>query len=357
MSMYSVSDIQKAVQGFPRKNIVPLPTPFQKMDNLSQSLGGPEIYIKRDDLTGLAFGGNKSRKLDFILPDVLRKKADVVITWGALQSNWCLQTAAAARKFGITPVLILFKELGSSEQYDGNLLLDYILEADIKVRELGKQGVIQEEDIEEILEEAVMEVKEWGHSPYVIPLGGSKVGGSMEKPLGAISYVGAFVELHSQASAQGLEMDYVLHASGSGGTQAGLAVGASALGDKTRVLGISVSEEKMVLAEDVHGIAKHTLKALNIDVIVSVQDIVVLDEYVGKGYGVVDKEVSEVIRFVAKKEGIFLDPIYTGKAMVALFDLVKKGDLKKGDKVVFYHTGGSPTLFPHKSEISKFLSS
>lgn len=355
MADSSLSELKNKIHTFKKKDLIHLPTPFMKLENLTHELGGPNIYIKRDDLTGLAFGGNKSRKLEYIIQDVLEKKADVIITWAGLQSNWCLQTAAAARKFGITPVLVLFNVYDLPVEYDGNLLLDFILKADIKIKEAEKGGVIHLEDMDEILEETAMEVKEWGHTPYVAPIGGSAVGGSMEKPLGAISYVNAFVEMVEQAKSQGIDVDHVIHASGSGGTQAGLVVGAKACNKRVKVLGVSVSEEKQTYEELVLEIAKDTEKALEQSLAIGEEDIVIFDEYIGEGYGEVNQEVSDAIRLVAMKEGIFLDPVYTGKAMVALIDLVKKGYFGKDDSVVFFHTGGTAALFPNKHKLGKFL--
>jgi D-cysteine desulfhydrase family pyridoxal phosphate-dependent enzyme len=355
MAAFSIPEIKKKIKIFPRKNLIHLPTPLQKLENLSQELGGPEIYIKRDDLTGLAFGGNKSRKLEFIIQDVLSKNADAIITWASVQSNWCLQTAAAARKFGIKPILILFKKYDLPDEYDGNLLLDYILDADVIIKEAEKGKIFKNEDIQGIVEKVENEVKEWGLSPYVAPLGGSMVGGSMEKPLGAISYVNAFVELLEQAEKLGLELSYVLHSSGSGGTQGGLAVGAKALKEDTKVLGISVSEDKESYGKEVLTIAQDTSKALGLGLAIEKEDITIFDEYIKEGYGILSKEVSEALRFVAIKEGIFLDPVYTGKAMSALIDLVKKGHFKKEDKIVFFHTGGTPALFPNKHNLVNLL--
>ena len=355
MSLFSLSEIKERIDKFPRKNLVHLPTPLQKMENLSEELGGPEIFIKRDDLTGLAFGGNKSRKLEFIIQDALDKKSDVIITWASIQSNWCLQTAAAARKFGIKPLLILFKTYDLPEEKDGNLLLDFILDAEIQIREAEKGRVVQEEYVQEIIEGAVNEIREWGYTPYVAPIGGSMVGGSMDKPLGAISYLNAFAEMMEQADGLGVDFDYIVHATGSGGTQAGLAVGAKALSDKIKVLGISVSEQKDVFLKDVLTIAQDTIEALDLDLFMEEGDIAVLDDYIQEGYGIVNKEISETIRLVAQKEGIFLDPVYTGKAMVGLIDLVKKSYFKKKDKIVFFHTGGTPALFPNKHHFNRFL--
>jgi D-cysteine desulfhydrase family pyridoxal phosphate-dependent enzyme len=355
MAAFSILEIKKKIEDFPKKNLIHLPTPLQKLENLSQELGGPEIYVKRDDMTGLAFGGNKSRKLEFIIQDVLSKKADAIITWASLQSNWCLQTAAAARKFGIKPVLLLFKTYDLPEEYDGNLLLDYILDADVIIKEAEKGKAVRMEDVLDLVQAVEKEVKEWGHAPYVAPIGGSMVGGSMEKPLGAISYVNAFVELLEQAGKLDLEINYVLHSSGSGGTQGGLAVGAKALKGDMKVLGISVSENKESYEKEVLTIAQDTVKALSLDLAVEKEDIIIFDEYIREGYGILNKEVSDALRFVAIKEGIFLDPVYTGKAMAALIDLIKKGYFKKEDKIVFFHTGGTPALFPNKQHLVNFL--
>lgn len=355
MRAFSIWEIKKRIEKFPKKSLVHLPTPLQKLENLSNELGGPEIFIKRDDLTGLAFGGNKSRKLEFIIQDVLDKKADVIITWASVQSNWCLQTAAAARKFGIKPLLLLFKTYELPDEMDGNLLLDFILDTEIQIREADKAKVVSEEYVQEIIEGVANEVREWGYTPYIAPIGGSMVGGSMDKPLGAISYVYAFVEMMEQAEAKGIVFDYVVHATGSGGTQAGLALGAKAIADEMKVLGISVSEQKDVFQKDVLTIAQDTVKALDLDMTVNREDIIVLDEYIQEGYGIVNKDVSETLRLVAQKEGVFLDPVYTGKAMVGLLDLIKKGYFKKEDKIVFFHTGGTPALFPNKHLLTRFL--
>ena len=356
MTAYSIPETKKKIQKFPKQNLIHLPTPLMKLDNLTKELGGPNIYIKRDDMTGLAFGGNKSRKLEFIMQDVMDKKADVIITWAGLQSNWCLQTAAAARKFGITPILVLFNVYDLPDEYDGNLLLDLILSADVKIREVEKGSVMHLENVDEILEEAAMEAKEWGHTPYIAPIGGSAAGGSMGDPLGAISYVNAWAELMEQAGEKGIDVDYVIHASGSGGTQAGLAVGAKAMSEKARVLGVSVSEEKTTYTDYVLDIATDTMAALEMKMDLERDDIIVFDEYLGEGYGEVNEEVAGAIRLMSIKEGIFLDPVYTGKAMVALIDLVEKGYFEKEQNVVFFHTGGTAALFPNKHKLGKFLS-
>jgi len=357
MASYSIVDLKEKIQTFSKKNLIQRPTPFYKLENLSRILGGPQIYIKRDDLTGLAFGGNKSRKLEYIMQDILDKGADVVVTWAALQSNWCLQTAAAAKRYGIKPILVLFKTYDLPEEYDGNLLLDFLLGADIRIRDAEKGQIIREEEAEELLADVILEVKQKGFKPYFAPIGGSMVGGSMDIPLGAISYVDAYVEMIEQASELDVEVDCVLHASGSGGTQAGLTVGAVAMGKKVRVVGISVSEDKKAYSERIWKISADTAEALHLDVQFNLNDVSVLDEYLKEGYGIVNKEVSEAIRITAENEGIFLDPVYTGKAMAALIDLIKKGRFKKDDNVVFFHTGGTAALFPNKHNLIRLARS
>jgi len=340
---------------FPHVEITHRPTPFRKLERLSARLGGPEIYIKRDDLTGLAFGGNKSRKLEFIVGDMLEKKADVVITWASLQSNWCMQTAAAARTFGIKPILMLFKAADQPATADGNVLLDVILDADIRFLQTEKGRIVKSAQAMELLDEAGREVRAQGHKPYLVPVGGSLVRGDMDKPLGAISYVVAFAEILDQMKGGGIEPDYIIHATGSGGTQAGLVVGARSMSPGCRVIGISVSDPKGPFSDDVLEIARAADEALGLGLGIMPDDVTVFDEYLGGGYGVVDRAVAETIRLVFQTEGIVLDPVYTAKAMIGLRDLIKTGFFKPTDKVVFIHTGGTPALFPNREKIFEFL--
>jgi D-cysteine desulfhydrase family pyridoxal phosphate-dependent enzyme len=348
-------DLRQRIAGFPRIRLIHLPTPLRRLENLTRALGGPEIWIKRDDLTGQAFGGNKSRKLEFIIPDALAQGADTIITWASLQSNWCMQTAAAARRFGLRPVLILFKTTKIDPEYDGNLLLDYILGADIRIREAEKGKLVSEELVRKAIDEIASELRSQGHKPYIVSVGGSAPGWSMAKPLGAISYVAAFAELAEQAEAEGTPFTHVIHATGSGATQAGLAVGSKALAKGMQVMGISVSDEKEAFARVVLEIAQETERILGLGPSVGMDDIIVFDEYIKDGYGVVNAEVAELIRLLFIKEGIVLDPVYTGKAMAALADLVKKGFFQKNDRIVFFHTGGTPALFPYRKALVELL--
>jgi L-cysteate sulfo-lyase len=347
--------ISVSLEKFPRIPLVHLPTPMRKLENLSKELGGPEIWIKRDDLTGVAFGGNKSRKLEYILPDILAKKADIVVTWAALQSNWAMHTAAAVARFGIKPVLILFKRYDLPVEPDGNMLLDHILGAEIRIREPLAPGSAHTEDYLAVAEEVAAELRSHGRKPYVVPIGGSRVMGDMTLPLGALAYVQAFGETLEQARGFGFEPDAIVHSSGSGSTQAGLVVGAKILGSKARVVGISVSEEKGPFTRDVAEIVEATESALGTGTIVSPEDIIVFDEFIRDGYGIINRDVAGVIRLVFTREGIVLDPVYTSKAFVGMMDLIRRRYFMPADKLVFIHTGGTPALFPNRTKIAEYL--
>ncbi len=347
--------VRTHLQRFPKVSLIHTPTPFQKLERLSQKLGGPEIFIKREDMTGLAFGGNKSRKLEYIMPDILAKKADVVITWASIQSNWCMQTAAACRRLGLTPWLLLFKTNDLPEEPDGNLLLDHILGAQVRIRDSGSGKFIDQKELDAAVEEAVQEVRAQGKVPYMIPVGGSKTGGDMKVPLGALAYVDAFMELQMQTAHLPYAIDFVIHATGSGSTQAGLAMGAKAAGGATKILGVSVLEKAEALRRDMLVIAREAEAALDLELGITEEDLNVLDEYIRDGYGIVNRDVAQAVRTMAETEGIFIDPVYTGKAFAALLDLVNKGFFKPSDRVVFVHTGGTPALFPNKRILHKLI--
>ncbi|MFZ2053948.1 MAG: D-cysteine desulfhydrase family protein [Candidatus Aminicenantales bacterium] len=356
MATVHLDALKQKISVFPRRDLIHRPTPLRRLDRLTKELGGPEIWIKRDDLTGLAFGGNKSRKLEFIIADALNQGAEVIITWASLQSNWCLQTAAAARRYGLRPILLLFNTSDLAPEYDGNLLLDRILDADIRIRKAEKGKIVSLEYVAEVLEEVVNEVREWGHTPYVVSVGGSMTGWSMIKPWGAIAYLEAFVETFEQTREAGAGLTHIVHATGSGSTQAGLAVGAKSMEENVRVIGISVSERREAFGPIVRKIGQETAEALELDISLTDRDIIIMDEYVKEGYGTVNKDTAEAIRLLFVTEGIVLDPVYTGKAMAALVDLVRKGYFQKGDRVVFFHTGGTPALFPYRKALVEFLS-
>jgi D-cysteine desulfhydrase family pyridoxal phosphate-dependent enzyme len=332
---------------FERVELAHLPTPLEEMKELAEVLSGPRLYIKRDDQTGLAFGGNKARKLDFILADVLEKKADVVVTWAGVQSNWARQTAAACRVFGLEPILVLSKN-NVSPTSGGNLLLDAILDADVRI--LDPDG-----DRAAVVERIVADLKTSGRNPYVIPVGGSRPGGSMEIPLGAVAYAYGFEELYQQAQEKDYPIGAVVLATGGGGTQAGMMVGARAVAPNVKIIGISLSREKEAAKANVAEIANETAETLGLGFEFTPDETIVLDDYRGEGYGVLSEPIVEAIALVAKHEGILLDPVYTGKAMAGLMDLCRSGYFEKDEGVVFLHTGGTPALFAYEDEILDFL--
>ena len=341
---------------FPRYGCSHLPTPLERMERLSHQLGGINLLIKRDDQTGLAFGGNKARKLDFIMADVLAQKCDSVITWAGVQSNWCRQTVAAARKVGVKPILILFKRPGLPADMDGNLFINYLFDSDVKIVEVEKEKNIMElDEVRSIIEEAAEKERRKGNNPYIAPIGGSLTEGSMTKPLGAISFVNAFLEIQKQTNALDVNPDYIVMATGSGSTQAGLMVGAQLVNSPTKVVGISVSEDKATMAHCVETIAEQTFREFGATSGNNRESVIVFDDYVKDGYGMLNRETARALRLVAETEGILLDPVYTGRAMVGLIDLIEKGYFKKGDNIVFWHTGGTPALFPYREKILDYL--
>ncbi len=313
-----------------------LPTPLERLDRLSQALHGPEIWIKRDDQTGLAGGGNKTRKLELLIPEALAQAANVVLTAGAVQSNHCRQTAAAAARAGLECVLVLRGVAPAREQWTGNLLLDDLLGARIWWYRDGDRLVA--------LQDAANAELAAGRKPYVIPYGGSNA-------TGAAAYALAFEELSAQADAQGIHFDRVLFASSSGGTQAGLIVGAKACGFEGQVLGISVDKSGGQLGETVSALLAPTASTLGLDLPFGPSDLQIEDSYLGAGYAVLTAAEREAVQLVARTEGILLDPVYTGKAMAGLLDLVRRGEIGAGERVLFWHTGGTPALFAYAREL------
>ncbi|MEW6522355.1 MAG: D-cysteine desulfhydrase family protein [Bacillota bacterium] len=313
----------------PRVKLAHLPTPLEEATTLRRVLGGgPRILFKRDDATGLAVGGNKARKLEFLVADALKKGADTLITTGGPQSNHARMTAAAARRFGLEAVLVLTADSEPPKQ--GNLLLDYVLGAEVK---------FVAGDAAEAMEETAAGLRARGKKPYIIPIGGSS-------PIGALGYVAGVQELAAQAFAAGVAVDHVVMASGSGGTQAGLELGAALFHFGT-VTGISISREKTSLAERIAGIANEAAHLLDVELSFDPSTIRVCDDYIGEGYAKVTPGGLESIRLVAQTEGIILDPVYTGKAMAGFLDLVRQGTFRDDETVVFLHTGGTPGLFAY----------
>lgn len=339
----------QAVDRFARAPLAHLPTPFEELATLSARLGGPRLFVKRDDQTGLAFGGNKARKLDFILADAVAKGSDSVITWAGVQSNWARMTAAGSRRLGMDPILVLQRRANQAvAPADGNLLLDRILGADVRI-------IGPDEDREAAVADIAATERASGRKPYVVSVGGSRTGGSMEQPIGAVAYANGFRETLVQAREAGVTITHVVHASGSGSTQAGLVVGAKALAPEVRIIGISTGGSKAAGEANVLAIARETVEAMGLDLNIGPDDVLVHDEYVGAGYGILNEEVVAAIALTARTEGILLDPVYTGKAMTGLLDLVRNGHFSDTDVVVFLHTGGTPALFPYREGLLEDL--
>ncbi|MBN1440224.1 MAG: D-cysteine desulfhydrase family protein [Anaerolineales bacterium] len=313
----------------PRISLAALPTPVQPLANLSRDLGR-KLWIKRDDLTGLALGGNKTRKLEFLCADALRAGADTLITTGAPQSNHCRQTAAAAAALGLRCVLVL---AGSPQPADtGNLLLDALVGA-----ELRWAGDTERDSA---LHEAYSREQSAGRKPYRIPYGGSN-------PLGAIAYAAAVRELLDQD----IRPDWIIFASSSGGTQAGLTLGARWFGLKSRILGVSVDLQAAPLRRKVHALAAETVNTVRIGDAVPEESILVDDRFLGGGYGKAGALECDAIRLFARREAILLDPVYTGRAAGGMLEMIRRGEIGESESILFWHTGGTPALWAYAKEI------
>jgi D-cysteine desulfhydrase family pyridoxal phosphate-dependent enzyme len=308
----------------PRIRIANLPTPVESLPRLSAFLGGPRLWVKRDDLTGVALGGNKVRKLELVLAEAQANGARTLVTVGAAQSNHCRQTAALAAHFGMDCILVLSGD--PTQAPTGNLLVDELLGAEIVWTD--------RKDRTAVLQQTFDHAWESGRRPYLIPLGASN-------PLGALGYMFAFDEL----LAQQVQPDWIVVASSSGGTQAGLVLGARRAGWKGRILGISIDEKDTDLQETVSHLATEASDLAGQRMEFKPADILVNDDYLGEGYGVMGAPEKEAILAFARQEGLLLDPVYTGRAAAGMIDLIRRGFFKPRDTVLFWHTGGTPALF------------
>jgi D-cysteine desulfhydrase family pyridoxal phosphate-dependent enzyme len=323
----------------PRLKLGALPTPLEEAPSLSAYLGGPRIMFKRDDITGLAFGGNKVRKVEYLMGEAVDRGCDIVITVGAVQSNHARVCAAAARRLGLDSILVLRGE--EPVQRQGNLLLDGIFGADIRIVNTDDEFVLMG-----VVEDVARDLRRQGRNPYVIPLGGSTA-------LGAAALVNAGLELLDQLNNRGIRADAIVHASMSGGTQAGLYTSMKVTQTGIRVMGVSVGPSRDVVTGRVLGLAEDLSDLLGLDWRPHPDDIVVTDEYVGERYGSPSPGCLDAIRLAARTEGILLDPVYTGKAMAGLIDMVRRGQFAPEQTVIFWHTGGQPALFAHAGWLSE----
>lgn len=327
---------------FPRIFLAHLPTPLERLDRLSKELGGPEIWIKRDDCTGLSTGGNKTRKLEFLMAEAQAQGADTVITQGATQSNHARQTAAFSAKLGLACHILLEDRTGSNDanyNTNGNVLLDHLHGATTSRRAGGVDMAAEMEVLADRL-------RGEGRKPYIIPGGGSN-------PTGALGYVNCAFELVSQANDRGLVIDHIVTATGSAGTQAGLITGLKALNAGIPLLGIGVRAPKETQEENVYALAQRTAEKLGCPGVVARSDVVADASYVGAGYGIPREDTLEAIRMFAQLEGILLDPVYSGKGAAGLIDHIRKGRFTRGQKVVFLHTGGAAGLFGYDAAFAE----
>lgn len=321
---------------FPRVSLAHLPTPLEHLPRLSEHLGGPQIYVKRDDCTGLATGGNKTRKLEYSMGEALATGADTVITVGAVQSNHVRQTAAAACKLGLKcEVLLEHRVQHPSELYrnSGNVFLDRVFGANLREYDAGT-------DFDAEMANIANEITSAGGTPYIIPGGASN-------PVGALGYVGCGVELLRQFSEQDLKVDHLVTATGSAGTHAGLAVGIRGSGSDLPILGIGVNAAQEQQEEKVFALACETADYIGASGVVGRDDIIADCNYIGLGYGEPTESMNEAVLMLARLEGLLFDPVYSGKALAGMIDYIRKGRFDDASTIVFLHTGGAAGLFAY----------
>lgn len=327
-----------SIADIPRLQLGNLPTPLDNAPRLAEKLGLKKLLIKRDDLTGLGFGGNKVRKLEFLMAEAIRQKADVILTDGGPQSNHARLTAAAAKILGKEAILFLGGP--KFERFEGNLLLDILFDAEI--RYMPNATVAQMEDAMAI---AGIDLASSGKRPYVIPIGGST-------PMGSLGYVNAIKELAEQLGSE--DNPQIVHAVGSGGTLAGVWLGTKLYLPKAKVIGITVGRAHKPFPEIAREVAKGAAELIEEKVDLDPSELEVYEDYIGDRYGVPSDAGIEAILLAARTEGLVLDPVYTGKAMSGLIDLAEKGILDRNRPTVFIHTGGSPALFEFEDHFRKF---
>ena len=325
---------------FPRVSLAHLPTPLEHLPRFSKELGGPEIWVKRDDCTGLASGGNKTRKLEFAMADALEQGADTIVTVGAVQSNHVRQTAAAACRLGLKCEVLLEHRIAEpSETYtqSGNVLLDHLFGANIREYDKGT-------DFDNALREVATEVEAAGGKSYVVPGGASN-------RIGALGYVNCALELVAQANDAGLVIDHIVTATGSAGTHAGLLVGLKAMHCGIPLTGIGVGAPRELQEQRVYDLAMETAEYIGAPEIVKRAEVVANCDYIGEGYGVPTPEMNDAVVMLARLEGLLFDPVYSGKALAGMIDLVRKGFFDGAENIVFLHTGGAVALFAYADQL------
>lgn len=325
---------------FPRIHLAQLPTPLEYLPRLTEHLGGPNIYVKRDDCTGLASGGNKTRKLEFLMADAREQGADTIITQGAVQSNHARQTAAAAAKLGMRCELLFENRISNPDRdylNSGNVLLDRMFDAAIHHCPGG-------EDMNAAMEAHADALREKGCKPYIIPGGGSN-------PVGALGYVNCALEILHQANEQQLHINHIVHATGSAGTQAGLVTGLRATHSGIPVLGIGVNAAREAQEQKVYELALATAEYIGAAGCVNREDVIANCDYIGDGYGIPTEGMRSALLLLARLEGLLFDPVYSGKGLAGMIDLIGKGHFGEDENILFIHTGGSAGLFGYLEEL------
>jgi L-cysteate sulfo-lyase len=326
-----------AFSDIPRIRLAHLPTPLEPLERLTAHFGRPQLWVKRDDCTGLALGGNKTRKLEFLIAEALQQGADTVITSGGIQSNHVRQTAAAAARHGLDCHLVLNRNVPRDNPVygvSGNIQLDLLLGADIHIHPAGSDRAAEMAALADRLAGS-------GRRPYVIPLGGSN-------PLGALGYAVAAREIDEQTRELGFVPDALVHACSSGGTQAGLVAGFASLDSQVPVIGVDIGNEAAEVRSTTTMLTDACARLIGIDAPSLAPRVDVAEGFGGEAYGIPTAEMRAAVELLARTEGLVLDPVYTGKAMAALLDMIASGRFAAGDNVIFLHTGGAPALFAYR---------
>ena len=345
------SDLKKILQEKRREMLGFFPTPFYKLEKLSAKFNA-SIYIKRDDFTGQnLFGGNKIRKLEYLLGQAFESGAEYVFTYGATQSNHAMQTAAACRKLGLKPVLYLLEFVETDRNnYKGNLLLDKIFGAEVHIiKALPNETLL--DSTERYMAAAhrhMNQLEAAGHKCFSVPLGGSNF-------IGTSGFVSGFLELQEQIDALGIKADFIFHANGSGGTMTGLTVGKKLLGSSVKLIAVGAVEHNAAFAAEMAKLGNDVLAWFGIAQIMNADDFVLDEEHFAPGYEMPSEQGSEAIKLLAREEGILLDPVYSGKAFACLLDYVRNGRVPQGSNVIFWHTGGATALFAEKEILGEIF--
>lgn len=340
----TTKDLACRLGRLPRFSLAQLPTPLQPLRNFATELAGPQLWMKRDDLSGLEGGGNKTRKLEFVVGDAIQHGCDMLVTVGAIQSNHTRQTAASAAKANLKCALLhcaWTEDAGPLYRQIGNVLLSSLMGADLYVdetqRPIEDQGPLQE---------FMAHLRSQGHTPYLIP------GGASEHPLGSMGYINCAIELAAQMQDLGVEFDYLIHTTGSSSTQAGLLAGFKALGIKTRIIGVADDGETAIKTARVREMANDALQTLGLPALIIPDDVEVIASNDAK-YGYADDTIKDGIRLMATKEGLIADPVYEGRAIRGLLDQNASGRFTSQDKILLMHLGGSPAIHAYAGQFEE----